>query len=81
MTRFEGKVMMKMKRTLLGVLLAFGLALTLSGSLQAQNTEELREEFNRSFPLSAGGRVSLENISGEVKVIAWDRNEVKIEAV
>ncbi|HYE16249.1 MAG TPA: DUF4097 family beta strand repeat-containing protein [Pyrinomonadaceae bacterium] len=42
---------------------------------------ELSEEFHQSYPLSAGGRVSLSNINGDVRVTAWDRDEVKIDAV
>lgn len=72
---------MKMKRTLLLALLATGLLLSLAAGAQAQNPEELREELHRTFPLSADGRVTLENISGAVKITAWDRNEIKIDAV
>ena len=41
----------------------------------------LREEFHQTYPLSRQGRVSLENINGSVRVTAWDRNEVKVDAV
>ncbi|HEY0406074.1 MAG TPA: DUF4097 family beta strand repeat-containing protein [Pyrinomonadaceae bacterium] len=71
-----------MKRTLLLALVAVGLLLpTLSGNSQAQNSEELREELHRTFPLTADGRITLANISGAVKITAWDRNEIKIDAV
>lgn len=81
MTRLEGKVM-KTKRTLLCLLLAIGLMSSLAASSAlTQNSQELREELNRTFPLSSGGRVTLENIAGKVKIAAWDRNEVKVEAV
>lgn len=39
------------------------------------------EKFQKSYALSAGGTVSLQNINGNVKITAWDKNEVKIEAV
>jgi DUF4097 and DUF4098 domain-containing protein YvlB len=48
---------------------------------RTQSDELLREEFHQSYPLSAGGRVSLENINGAVRISAWDRNEVKVDAV
>lgn len=81
MTRLEGKAM-KTKRTLLCLLLAIGLMSSLAASSAlTQNSQELREELNRTFPLSADGRVTLENIAGKVKIAAWDRNEVKVEAV
>ena len=39
------------------------------------------EEFHRTVPLAAGGRVSLENINGNVTITGWERNEVQIDAV
>jgi len=38
------------------------------------------EKFDQSYPLSANGRVSVSNVNGSIEVIAWDRNEVKLEA-
>lgn len=46
-----------------------------------QGREELQEEFHRTYPLAAGGRVSLENVQGAVRIAAWDRNEVRVDAV
>jgi DUF4097 and DUF4098 domain-containing protein YvlB len=48
---------------------------------QGQGREELREEFHRTYPLAAGGRVTLENIQGAVRIVAWERNEVRVDAV
>ncbi|MBD0326001.1 MAG: DUF4097 family beta strand repeat protein [Pyrinomonadaceae bacterium] len=72
-----------MKRTPLTLLLAVSLLLGFTSSFKAQQqtAQELREEVHRTFPLSADGRISLENISGAVKITAWDRNEVKLDAV
>lgn len=70
---------MKMKPTLLIALAATALSLCLTGSLKAQ--DELREELHRTIPLAAQGRITLENVSGAVKITAWDRNEVKLDAV
>jgi DUF4097 and DUF4098 domain-containing protein YvlB len=42
---------------------------------------EVREEFHQSYPLSAHGRVTLRNISGAVRITAWDRAEVRVDAV
>ena len=39
------------------------------------------ERFEQSYPLNANGRVSVSNINGSITVEAWDRNEVKLEAV
>jgi hypothetical protein len=41
----------------------------------------LTEELHKVFPLSAQGRVELENINGPVHITGWDRPEVKVDAV
>src|SRR5271169_4999089 len=57
----------------IGALMA--LALTLGASAQ------VTEEFHRTVPLSATGRISLDNINGNVTITGWERNEVQIDAV
>lgn len=42
---------------------------------------QMTEEFHQTYPLSAGGRVELDNINGAVHITGWDRNEVKVDAV
>jgi DUF4097 and DUF4098 domain-containing protein YvlB len=49
--------------------------------LQKPKGDELTEEFHQSYPLTATGRVSIANINGNVHISAWDRNEVKVDAV
>jgi DUF4097 and DUF4098 domain-containing protein YvlB len=66
------------KATILGAVAGLVLALAVS-SLPAK--AEVREEFHKSYPLSADGRVSLKNINGGVTVMAWDKNEVQVDAV
>ncbi len=39
------------------------------------------ERFEQTYPLNANGRVSVDNVNGSIVVEAWDRNEVKLEAV
>jgi len=55
--------------------------LLLASSAPAWDGGDLKEEFHHSYPLSAGGRVELENINGPVHITAWDQNEVKVDAV
>ena len=43
--------------------------------------DAVREEFHQSYPLSARGRLTLKNISGAVRITAWDRAEVRVDAV
>ena len=54
-----------------------GLALLLAVSAYA----EVTQEFHRTVPLAANGRVSLDSINGDVEITGWDRNEVQIDAV
>ncbi len=42
---------------------------------------EVTQDFHRTVPLSADGRVSLSNINGDVEITGWNRNEVQIDAV
>lgn len=71
----------RIKRGVFGLLACLGLLAALSSGARTQTNEQLTEEFHQSYPLSADGRVSLENINGSVRVSAWDRNEVKVDAV
>jgi hypothetical protein len=57
------------------------LLMTLSAIAAAQSREEAREEFHQTYPLAAGGQVSLKNINGAARVSVWDRNEVKVDAI
>jgi len=39
------------------------------------------DEFHKSYPLSAQGRISIDNLNGPVTVTGWDRPEVKVDAI
>lgn len=49
--------------------------------IQKPKGDELTEEFHQSYPLTLTGRVNISNINGDVHINAWDRNEVKIDAI
>lgn len=70
--------MQRRRLTWVGAVVGALLALTFSLGAQA---EELREEFHQTYPLAANGRISLANINGHVQITAWDRNEVKVDAI
>ena len=53
----------------------------LASALSLPATGSVHQESSRIYPLSARGRVSLQNINGDVHIRAWDRNEVRIAAV
>jgi hypothetical protein len=45
------------------------------------HSDKVTEEFHHTYSLPSSGRVHLENINGSVHITAWDRNEVKVDAV
>jgi len=66
----------------LGLILGAICAVLLSVALgHASDYGAFAEEFHKTYPLTANGRVALENINGDVRIAAWDRNEVQVDAV
>lgn len=45
------------------------------------NAQEQTERLDQSYPFNSNGKISVSNINGSITVEAWDRNEIKIEAV
>jgi DUF4097 and DUF4098 domain-containing protein YvlB len=67
-----------------GAVLGAFLALMLNTALahaSDDNGARVTEEFHHTYPLSADGRINLENINGAVHITSWDQNEVKLDAV
>lgn len=54
---------------------------TTEPSCSGETGQEVREEFHQTYPLSANGRVRLENLNGGVQIKAWDRAAVQVDAV
>lgn len=54
--------------------------LVLSAALPAA-ASPYRDEFHKTYPVSANVQVSLSNINGSVQITAWDRNELQLDAV
>lgn len=48
--------------------------------LLASAHASVSEKFAQTYPLDANGAVSLSNVNGQVEIIAWDKNEVSLEA-
>lgn len=42
---------------------------------------EYTEELHQTYALAADGRLSLDDVNGTVRITAWDRDEVKLDAV
>jgi hypothetical protein len=60
-------------------LAALAIALLAPAALLVRAEE--RQEFHQTYPLAATGHLSIHNVNGVVRVTAWDRNEVKVDAV
>ena len=68
--------------TWLGVILAALCAVLVAAQAQASDySGKVTEEFHHTYPLSAGGRIELDNINGDVRITGWDQNQVKVDAV
>jgi hypothetical protein len=57
----------------------FGALLALLIAVPAR--AEVTQEFHKTVSLTANGRVSVDNINGDVEITGWSRNEVQIDAV
>jgi DUF4097 and DUF4098 domain-containing protein YvlB len=66
---------------LFGTVLGILSTLLFLACLGRAESEELREEFHQSYPLTATGRFELSNINGSVTITGWDNNEVRVDAV
>ena len=64
-----------------GAILGVSLALLLNVALAHGADDVVTEEFHHTYPLAANGRIELQNINGGVHIVAWDQNEVKVDAV
>jgi DUF4097 and DUF4098 domain-containing protein YvlB len=67
-----------------GAILGMFMALALNAALaHASDNDEgaVTEEFHQTYPLTANGRVELENINGSVHIAVWDQNQLKLDAV
>jgi hypothetical protein len=49
-------------------------------ALAAAAHASVTEKFSETYALNADGVVSLSNVNGSVEIVAWDKNEVTVEA-
>jgi hypothetical protein len=64
----------------IGVLVALALILV-SGVAAARAADSpARGEFHHTYPLASNGAISIDDDRGSVRVIAWDKNSVQIDA-
>ena len=60
----------------LGMAAVFMIAGTAWASDHSDRPGSFTEEFHKVYPLSAQGRIDIENINGPVHITGWDRPEV-----
>jgi hypothetical protein len=65
---------MKNSRCRISALLLTALALT------AAAHASVTEKFSQTYALNADGVISLSNVNGSVEIVAWDKNEVSVDA-
>lgn len=65
----------------MGAIVGMLCALLYAAEANAKDYGKLTEEFHHTYALGAGGRVELDNINGAVHITAWDKDEVKVDAV
>ena len=58
-----------------------GVILFLAGAAYAAPGLAISKDFDRSYPLQAGGSFELQNVNGTVEVQGWDRDAVEVHAV
>ncbi len=61
------------------ILLAGTTGCDLDGVLDAAAT--FREEFSRSYPLKPGAHLALETYNGSVRILGWEKHEIRISGV
>ena len=54
---------------------------TVTGAHAVFAANEVREEFHQTYPLDNAGKVQLENVNGNVRIVTWDREEIKVDAI
>src|SRR5258708_39099069 len=41
-------------------------------------SQRFKEDFHNTYPLKAGGKISLENMNGSVEITGWEKDSVDI---
>lgn len=57
------------------------LALAVGSILNATIVSVPQAEFSRVYPLSPTGRIAIQNLYGDVRITAWDRDQVRVTAI
>jgi len=72
---------MRQKRDLWARIAVSAISAVFFTSTLALGSDKLFEEFHKTYPISAQGRIEIDNLNGAVHISSWDRNEVQVDAV
>jgi hypothetical protein len=72
---------MRLTAVVLALTAVGGLATITAVGASAAGFDRASDSFSHTYPLAADGRLSLANVSGNIHITGWDRNEVQLEAV
>jgi hypothetical protein len=67
--------------SILGTLSALLVLSILGHASDWQQEGNVTEELHKTYPLANDGRIELDNMNGPVTIKAWDRNEVRVDAI
>src|ERR1041385_6456736 len=80
--RHQGGVMKHRRLLWTGVIAGAFAAFIVNAVLaHASNSSPATEEFHHTYPITADGRINLQNINGDVHIATWDQNQVKVDAI
>lgn len=54
--------------------------LLITALLATVASAKVTEKFAQTYPLDADGSIRVENVNGTVEIVAWDKNEVSLQA-
>jgi hypothetical protein len=70
-----------MKALLLNSFRPMLLGLLCAGLNASSPAKDFVEELHKTYPLNADGQIQLDNVNGKIRIVAWDRAEVQLDAV
>jgi len=70
-----------MKTKLVAFGLAIGICLWWLGTGLRSIRNAAHKETHQTYPLDTNGRVRLDNVNGKVRITAWDRAEIEVDAI
>lgn len=70
---------MKKPSNLHKLFLSFTLLLATAGAFAGDNDGEKQKTVSKSYPVSSNDKITINNQFGEVKIVTWDKKEVKAD--